>query len=232
MALNVVVDFILKPYNGEATLWSQFEEDIKADIYSSTLIGTRAKEFLFENYNYNETTNSFEIPRKFKEEEVLEGLEGLETILVDGVDEEVTSDMIKMRRDHIKVQEASNKIIAEMKSTLFGIVRRKISPYLKKILDVGCERDILYFWKQIETSYGPNNAINEDSTQKFYDFLSMKMNHEERFDGFVTEFLRRGEEIELTHSLMRSVLLSNKSTNELNLQIVLDRLLPAFAECR
>jgi hypothetical protein len=84
----------------------------------------------------------------------------------------------------------------------------------------------------MESSYGPNNAVNEDATQKFYEFLSIKMGHEERFDGFIKVFLRRGEEIESTPMILRSVLLGNKNSNKLNLQVVPDRLLNAFIECR
>jgi len=51
MALNVVNDFILKPFSDEAMLWPYFEEDIKADIHASTLIGTKGKQFLVNEYN-------------------------------------------------------------------------------------------------------------------------------------------------------------------------------------
>jgi hypothetical protein len=147
MALNVVNDFILKPFSGEAMLWPYFEEDIKADIHASTLIGTKGKQFLFNNYNLNEDTNEFFLPPEYSEEEVLKGFEGLEVIIIDNEEIEVTPEMVKMRRDHIKVQEVANKVVSDMKSTLYGLIRKKISSYLKKILDVGCNHNILAFWK-------------------------------------------------------------------------------------
>ena len=199
--MNFLDRFQETKFTGNKSLWTDFKFEIEQALSLNSDTIDHGREYLFENFPEDVDGNR-EIPERWRPIPMLESLTG-----VAGVPEARQ----KQRSSRIKEIRDANAERSKLVAACMTIMVSRVSDAIRRDLQAVAGSDANLAWHRLEELYGPVSSGPNDFSTAFQRVIGSRMDPQARFDAFMTQFEIDATYCQLSNSVKRSILLSDRS---------------------
>ena len=216
-------EFQLRKYEGSKLHWEAFVDDIKAAIQGHAHSRDQGMTYLFTEWPVDPTDpNKFIVGDQFITVPEPMHLENSPT---------ATAKEKLERNKRIEAIRSINAIITRLKAKLMEILQDRVSADMISVFNaLGSDPYLAYKW--LCKNHGPESQGISEKVSMCNVFIDLKMKPEERFSAFFAKFDRMSKKIGCPETLALTYLMSDRTKNTGNRQMLTDRLMDAVEDCR
>ena len=216
-------EFQTRKYEGSKLHWEAFVDDIKAAIQGHSHSRDIGITYLFTDWPVDPADpNKYIVGPQF--------VPVAEPMHLENHPTATAKEKLEINK-RIEAIRAINTIITRLKAKLMEIIQDRVSNEMISTFNaLGSDPYLAYRW--LCRNHGPESQGITEKISMCTVFIDMKMKTEERFSAFLAKFERLSNKIGCPEIMALTYLMSDRTKNVGNRQMLADRLMPHVEDCR